>query len=118
MYVTRGMEGAHPKGGEGYHTSCVRTHLHYLFSCFRHMVSCFICRNLHLRHIVQNICAIVFKRIFWTKPMAESFTLNAHICLQGRGRVEKLVLRQVGTKWITSNKYCGIFFVYWYGQVH
>ena len=59
MYVTRGMERGHPKclqmrtGGEGYHASCVRTHLHYLFSCFCHMVSCFICRNLHLRHIVQ-----------------------------------------------------------------
>ena len=39
MYVTRGMEGGHPKclqrrtEGEGYHDSCVRTHLHYLFSC-------------------------------------------------------------------------------------
>ena len=35
-------------GGEGYHASCVRTHLHYLFSCFCLMVSCFICRNLTL----------------------------------------------------------------------
>ena len=34
--------------GEGYHVSCVRTHLHYLFSCFCLMVSCFICRNLIL----------------------------------------------------------------------
>ena len=32
--------------GEGYHVSCVRTHLHYLFSFFCLMVSCFICRNL------------------------------------------------------------------------
>ena len=53
MYVTRGMERGHPKclqmrtGGEGYHASCVRTHLH-LFSCFCLMVSCFICRNLTL----------------------------------------------------------------------
>ena len=45
MYVTRGMEEGHPKclqmgtEGEGYHASCVRTHLHYLFSCFCLMVS-------------------------------------------------------------------------------
>ena len=34
--------------GEVYHASCVCTHLHYLFSCFCLMVSCFICRNLTL----------------------------------------------------------------------
>ena len=49
-----GNEGGHPKcvqvytGEEGYHTSCVRTHLHYRFSCFCLMVFCFICRNLTL----------------------------------------------------------------------
>ena len=54
MYVTRGMEGDHPKcilvpaGGERYHASCVRTHLHYLFLYFCLMVSCFIYRNLTL----------------------------------------------------------------------
>ena len=46
MYVTRGMERGHPKRREGYHAPCVRTHLHYLFPCFSHMVSFFICRNL------------------------------------------------------------------------
>ena len=58
MYVTRGMEGAHPKclqmrtGGAGYHASFVRTHLHYLFSCFCLRVSCFICRYyLHLKKL-------------------------------------------------------------------
>ena len=35
-------------GGEGYHASCVLTHLHYLFSCFCLIVSCFIFRNLTL----------------------------------------------------------------------
>ena len=35
MYITRGIEGVHPKcvqvrtGGERYHASCVRTHLYY-----------------------------------------------------------------------------------------
>ena len=54
MYVTRGIEGVHPKclpmrtGGEGYQASCIRAHLHYLFSCFCLMVNCFICRNLSL----------------------------------------------------------------------
>ena len=108
MYVTRGMEGGHPKEGEGYHASCVRMHLHDLFSCFCHMVSCFICRNLHLRHIVQYICAIVFKRIFWNNPTAETVTLNAYIFLQGRG-AEKSLLRYVRTNWMAPNKCCGIF---------
>ena len=54
MYVTRGIDGIHPKcvkvrtGGEEYHTSCVRTHLYYLFSHFFLMLSCFIRRNLTL----------------------------------------------------------------------
>ena len=115
MYVTREMEGGHPKEGEGYHTSCVCTHLQDLFSCLCHMVPCFICRNFHLDHIVQYICAIVFKRIVWNNPTAETVTLNAYICLQGRpegGRgVEILVLRYVRTKWTAPNKCCGIFFV-------
>ena len=70
-YVRRqGNGGGHPKGGERYHASCVRTHLHYLFSCFCHMVSCFVCSNLGLRHIVQYISAIVFKKFFWNNPTA------------------------------------------------
>ena len=48
MCVARKIDEGHPKclqmptGGEGYRTSCVRTHLYYLFSCFCLMVSCFI----------------------------------------------------------------------------
>ena len=80
IYVTRGMDGGHPKGGEGYHASCVRTHLYYLFPCFCHMVSCFICRNLHLRHVIQYICAIVFKRIFLQQPYGrKSYPKCVHI---------------------------------------
>ena len=88
MYVTRGMERGHPKGVERYHASCIRSHLHYLVSCFCHMVSCFIYRNLHLHHIVQYICAIVFRIPFWNNPTTETVTLNAYICLQGREGVE------------------------------
>ena len=84
MYITRGMEGGHPKEGEGYHASCACTHLRDLFSCFCHMVFCFIYRNFHLHHIVQYIRAIVFKSIFWNNHTAETVTLNAYICLQGR----------------------------------
>ena len=108
MYVTRGMERGHPKRGEGYHALCLRTHLHYLFSCFCHMVSCFICRNLHLCHIVQYIYAIVFHRFFWNNPTAEAVTLNAYICLQGRG-AEKSLLSYVRAKWMAPNKCCRIF---------
>ena len=118
IYVARGMERGHPKRREGCHASCVRTHLHYLFSCFCNMVSFFICRNLVLRHIVQYICAILFTRFFWNKPTSETVTLNAYICLQGRQGVEKLVLRYVRTKWMSPNKCCGIFFVHWYDQVN
>ena len=36
-----------------------------------------------------------------------------------RGReVENLVLRYVRTKWMAPNKFCGIFFLHWFGQVH
>ena len=35
-----------------------------------------------------------------------------------RGRkVEKSVLRYVRIKWMAPNKFCGIFFVHWFGQV-
>ena len=61
MYVTRGMEGGHPKclqmrtGIEGYHASSVRMHLHYLFSCFCLMVSCFICRTFTLASLKKCV---------------------------------------------------------------
>ena len=32
--------------------------------------------------------------------------------------VEKSVVRYVRTKWMTPNKFCGIFFVHWFGQAH
>ena len=45
--------------GRECHASCVRTHLHYLFSCFwQHfclIVSCFICRNLTLSLIKKDV---------------------------------------------------------------
>ena len=66
-----------------------------------------------MRHIVQYICAIVFKRIFWNNPATETVPLNAYRCLQGRGGLEKLVLRYVSTKWMAPNKCCGIFYVHW-----
>ena len=71
MYVTRGMKGGHPKclqmrtGEEGYHAPCVRTHLHYLFSCFFLMVSCFVCRNLTLPSFKNG----VFVRNGYFSPM-------------------------------------------------
>ena len=71
MYVTRGMEGTNPKclqmrtGGEGYRALCVRTHLHYLFSCLCLMVSCFICRNLTLPSFKKGM----FVRIGYFSPV-------------------------------------------------
>ena len=71
MHVSRGMEGGHTKclpmhkGGEGYQASCVRTHLHYLFSCSCLMVSCFICRNLTLPSFKKG----VFVRNGYFSPM-------------------------------------------------
>ena len=67
----QGNGGAHSKcvqvrtGGEGYHASCVRTHLHYLFKCFCLMVSCFICRNLTLPSFKKG----VFVRNGYFSPM-------------------------------------------------
>ena len=86
IYVTRGMDGGHPKGGEGYHASCVRTHLYYLFPCFYHMVSCCICRNLHLRHVIEYICATVFKIIFLQQPYGrKSYPKCVHILTREKG---------------------------------
>ena len=77
MYVTRGMERGHSKclqmctEGEGYHVSCVRTQLHYLFSYFCLMMSCFICRNLTLPSFkkcvfVKNGYFSPMRSIYWT----------------------------------------------------
>ena len=42
------------------HASCVRTHVHYLFSCFwQHfclIVYCFICKNITLSLIKKKMC--------------------------------------------------------------
>ena len=32
--------------------------------------------------------------------------------------VEKSVIRYVCTKWMAPDKFCGIFFVDWFGQAH
>ena len=65
-----GGGGGHPKclrvrtGGEEQDASCVRTHLHHFFSCFRLMVS-FICRNLTLASFKRG----VFFRNGYFSPM-------------------------------------------------
>ena len=43
-------------------------------------------------------------------------TLNWYICLQGGGGIEKSVLKYVRTKWVASNKCCGIFFAHWFAK--
>ena len=71
-------------GGEGYNASCLRAHLHYLFSWFCLMVSCFICRNLTLPSFFSNetnfcsneISFFYFKLLFWTKVSQNSFNFN------------------------------------------
>ena len=42
---------------------------------------------------------------------------NMCMCLQGEG-FEKLVIRYMRTKWMATNKYCGVLFVHWFSQVH
>ena len=100
MYVTRGIDGGHPnclqmrKRGKGYHASCVRIHVHYLFSCFCLMVLCFICRNLTFLHSKRlcwskmviflneiNFCCnqtkfFYFKLFFRTKVSQNDFNVN------------------------------------------
>ena len=42
-------------------------------------------------------------------------------CVQvrtGGGEVEEFVIRYVYTKWKAPNKFCGIFFVHWFGHIH
>ena len=54
------------------HASCVRTHLHYLFSCFCQqfclIMSCFICTNLILATFIQRRC-IRQKRLFFSNEI-------------------------------------------------
>ena len=70
-HITRGMEEGPPKcvqvrlREEGYHVSCVRTHLYCLFSWFCFMVFCFICRNLTLPSFKNG----VFVRNGYFTPM-------------------------------------------------
>ena len=49
MYLTRGMEGGHPKEGEGYQASVSHT---YLFSCF--VIWCLVL------FVETCICVILF----------------------------------------------------------
>ena len=69
--LPRGIKGARPEcvqvrmGGKGYRASCVRTQLHYLFSCFCPMVPCFICRNFNLPSFKKD----VFVRNGYFSPM-------------------------------------------------
>ena len=46
-------------------------------------------------------------------------TLNVYMCAQvgGVGRIEKSAIRSTRTKWMTPDKFQGIFFVDWSGQV-
>ena len=54
--------------GRGCHTLCVRTHLHYLFSCFwQHVsliVTCFICRNLKLPLFKKDVLFFLLRNQF------------------------------------------------------
>ena len=56
--------------GRGCHGSCVRTHLHYAFSCFwQHfclIVYDFICRNLTLPLFKNDVCQ---KRLFFSNEI-------------------------------------------------
>ena len=40
---------------------------------------------------------------------------NVYRCVQG---VEKSVIRYLRTKWIAPNKFCEIFFIHWFSQIH
>ena len=52
-----------------------------------------------------SLYAIVFKRIFWNNPTAETCV---HMLTRERW-VEKSVLRYVRTKWMAADKCCGMF---------
>ena len=48
---------------------------------------------------------------------SNSYPKCVHVLTIGRG-LEKSVLRYVRTKWISTNKCCGKFFMYWSDEVH
>ena len=78
-YTTEGMKGVHPKyvlvhtGGEGYYASCVRTHLHYLFSSFCLMLSSFICKNLILPSFKNGV---YFRNAYFSPMKSISFVIK------------------------------------------
>ena len=81
MYITRVIQNVYRcAGGQGYHTSSVRTHLHHLFSCFCLMVSCFICRNLTLPSFKKSVFVrngyFSPKRSISVAMKSDFFTLN------------------------------------------
>ena len=45
---------------------------------------------------------------------------NVYMCVQREGswKIGHKILRYTRTKWIAPNKFCEIFFVHWFGQVH
>ena len=64
----------------------------------------------------NNIWTLLF--VFWLRNRPSiKYVRNCTGAHRDWG-VEKLVIRYVRTKWIAPNKCCGIFFVYWFGQVH
>ena len=93
MYITKGMEGGQPKclqmrtEGEEYHASCVRTHLHYLFSCFSLMVSYrnklpfqyvyFFSRVLCIYIILYKGCHVLY--VFGLNSTVGSHIVDVHL---------------------------------------
>ena len=63
------------------------------------------------------MCDCVYNN-FLGQPYGTNSYSKCVLMIKGRGRVEKAVVRYVRTKWMAPNKYCGMFFVQWYGQVH
>ena len=56
--------------------------------------------------------------VFWLRNRPSiKYVRNCAGAYRGRG-VEKSVIRYVRTKWMAPKKCCGVFFVYWFGQVH
>ena len=55
---------------------------------------------------------------FWLRNRPYIMYVRNCTCAYRGWGVEKSVIRYVHTKWMAPSKCCGIFFVYWFDQIH
>ena len=113
------MLGVHLSSDQVTYEFMMDADLHNSFLLFLFNFTCIILYLILLFLFTCSICIILFNtyvQLCFKNFLEQTYRSNsystfvyAYLCL---------LLRYVCTKWMTPNKYCGIFFVHWSGQVH